>query len=107
MSDDHPRLPAQKLVPDPSNPTLEQLADLITDAEAAKLMRCSPRTLLRYEKRRDGLGYTMLGGKKYRRLSGIREFLARLEVKPNPTKKARATRFRRTKKSASEAQPEV
>ena len=53
--------------------------DIKPDAEIAAALGISKRTLTRYEMQPDGLPCIKIGGKKYRRLSAVREWLERRE----------------------------
>jgi hypothetical protein len=50
-------------------------------------MRCSERTLARYEKLPDGLPYLSVGGRKLYRIEAVKAWIARRERQPNPTRR--------------------
>jgi len=56
---------------------------------AAALGGISTRTIARYERERDGLPYTLIGGKKFYRIDAVREWLAAREHRPNPSRRGK------------------
>ncbi|WP_157784719.1 hypothetical protein [Sinorhizobium fredii] len=54
----------------------------------AKELRCSERTIIRYENLPDGLPSLMLGGRKLYRVEAVRQWIASQERRPNPTRRA-------------------
>ena len=58
--------------------------------ELAAELRCSERTIIRYEREPDGLPSTLLGGRVLYKLDNVRAWLERRERRPNPTRSRRA-----------------
>ena len=57
-------------------------------AELARQMRCSERTIWRYENLPDGLPSVMIGGRKFYPVAGVKAWLAKREQRPNPRRAA-------------------
>ena len=57
----------------------ELLADYIGRAELARQLGCSGRTIARYERERDGLSVTIIGGRKLYRIADVQAWLLRRE----------------------------
>ena len=66
-------------------PILEDCIDRVT---LAAELRCSERTIARYEQLPDGLPHLSIGGRKLYRISAVKEWIARRERRPNPVRKA-------------------
>jgi hypothetical protein len=64
------------------------LAGFVDRETLAEMLRCSPRTLARYEALPDGLPFMTLAGRRLYRLSAVREWLAARERRPNPRRRA-------------------
>jgi hypothetical protein len=64
------------------------LADFVDRATLAQQLRCTEKTIWRYENAPDGLPSLMIGGRKYYRLSAVMAWLAKRERKPNPRRGA-------------------
>lgn len=64
------------------------LNDYLDRASLADALRCSERTIARYENQPDGIPNLMIGGRKLYRLAAVREWLERREKKPNPRRAA-------------------
>ena len=67
------------------------LHDYIQREELARELKCSERTLARYENQKDGLPSVMIGGRKFYRIEAVNTWLQKRERQPNP---ARAAAFR-------------
>ncbi|MER8648411.1 MULTISPECIES: hypothetical protein [unclassified Mesorhizobium] len=57
-------------------------------ASLADALKCSERTVARYENQPDGIPSLMVGGRKLYRLVAVREWLDRRERRPNPRRAA-------------------
>lgn len=64
------------------------LTGYIDRASLALELKCSPRTLARYENLPDGIPALTVAGRKLYRLAAVREWLERRERKPNPRRRA-------------------
>lgn len=64
------------------------LSDYLDRATLAEALHCSERTVARYENQPDGIPSLMVGGRKFYRLTAIRDWLDRRERKPNPRRAA-------------------
>lgn len=64
------------------------LADYLDRDALAVELRCSTRTIARYEGLSDGLPSVVIAGRKYYRREAVRQWLAKRERRPNPRKAA-------------------
>lgn len=64
------------------------LADYLDRPTLAKQLRCTERTLHRYENQPDGLPSLTIGGRKFYRVSSVVEWIAKRERKPNKRRAA-------------------
>ena len=64
------------------------LSDYIDRATLAVQLRCSERSIARYETQPDGLPSTMIGGRKFYKLESVRSWLNARECRPNPRRRA-------------------
>lgn len=60
------------------------LADYIDRDALASELRCSTRTIARYEALADGLPSVLIGGRKYYRVTAVKAWLTTRERRPNP-----------------------
>jgi hypothetical protein len=56
--------------------------------DLARDLRCSGRTLARYETEADGLPSVMIGGRKFYRVAAVKAWLEKRETWPNPRRRA-------------------
>ena len=68
------------------------LDDFITRDELAAELRVSPRTVMRWQARPDGLPYVELGGRTLYRRSTILDWIGSHERRPNPRNPPRSRR---------------
>jgi hypothetical protein len=59
-----------------------------TRAELADELRCSWRTIWRYENQPDGLPSVLIAGRKFYRIESVRDWLNKRERRPNPRRVA-------------------
>ena len=59
------------------------LSDYIDRADLARQLRCTEKTLWRYENMPNGLPSLTIGGRKFYRIEAVREWIAKRERKPN------------------------
>lgn len=64
------------------------LDDYRDRATLAREMRCSERSIARYESEPDGLPSVMIAGRKYYRIEAVRDWLTKRERRPNPRRAA-------------------
>ena len=64
------------------------LDEFITRDELAAELRVSPRTVMRWQARPDGLPYVELGGRTLYRRSSVLDWIGSHERRPNPRRKA-------------------
>lgn len=62
----------------------EIMTDYVDRAQLATALRVSPRTVMRMEQRPDGLPSLIVGGRKFYRVSSVKDWLAKRETHPNP-----------------------
>jgi len=60
------------------------LDDYRNRAELAQELRCSERSIWRYENLPDGLPSVLIAGRKFYRIQAVRDWLAKRERRPNP-----------------------
>jgi len=60
------------------------LADYVDRPTLARGLRCSERTLARYEGQPNGLPSTTIAGRKYYKVARVMDWLAKREQRPNP-----------------------
>jgi hypothetical protein len=53
-------------------------------AELAHELRCSERTIWRYENLPDGLPSVLIAGRKFYRIEAVRDWLGKRERRPHP-----------------------
>lgn len=63
------------------------LDDLVDPKTLAEKLRCSTRTLMRYEHLPDGLPSLLIGGRKFYRVSSVMRWLEARERHPNQTRR--------------------
>lgn len=59
------------------------LAGYIDRAALAEQLRCSEKTIARYEAVADGLPSVMIGSRKFYRVQAVRDWISKRERKPN------------------------
>lgn len=59
------------------------LEDFIDRATLAAQLRCSEKTIARYEAVPDGLPSVMIGARKFYRVQAVRDWITKRERKPN------------------------
>jgi hypothetical protein len=64
------------------------LAGYVDRATLADMMRCSERTIARYEELPDGLPSLTLGGRRLYRLASVKAWVEARERRPNPRRRA-------------------
>lgn len=64
------------------------LEGYIEKIELARELRCSERTISRYENLPDGLPSLSLGGRKLYRVSAVQDWIAKRERRSNPRRGA-------------------
>lgn len=65
------------------------LSDYLTRPELAAELNVTPRTIIRYENRPDGLPHTRIGGRVMYRKASVLAWLEKAERHPNPTRRFR------------------
>jgi hypothetical protein len=60
------------------------LSEYLTRAQLAHALRCSERTLARYECSADGLPSVLIAGRKLYHINSVKNWLASRETRPNP-----------------------
>ena len=63
--------------------TTNLLAGYVDRATLAQQLKCSERTIARYESVTNGLPSTMIAGRKLYRLASVQEWLLARELRPN------------------------
>jgi len=66
------------------------LADYIDRATLAQQLRCTERSIARYENEPNGLPWLMVGGRKFYRISAVQAWLTKREHNPNPRRRTAA-----------------
>jgi hypothetical protein len=64
------------------------LDDFLTQKELAAELRISPRTVMRWQGKPDGLPHVELGGRVYYRRSSVLDWIGAHERRPNPRRAA-------------------
>lgn len=64
------------------------LAGYVDRPTLARQLRCTERTLHRYENQPDGLPSLTIGGRKFYRVQAVMDWLAKRERKPNQRRAA-------------------
>ncbi|MDX9982222.1 MAG: hypothetical protein RBU25_19535 [Lentisphaeria bacterium] len=59
------------------------LADFIDRPSLAEQLKCSEKTIARYETQPDGLPYVMIAGRKWYRIPEVVAWIGRREHRPN------------------------
>lgn len=64
------------------------LSGYLTRCELAYELRCSQRTIARYEQQPNGLPYMIVAGRRFYEIKAVRDWLRNRTVHPNPTRRA-------------------
>lgn len=82
--------PVEQISPfDINNSSAGLLSGYLTRAQLAQGLRCSERSIARYETEPNGLPSVLIAGRKFYRLESVKEWLAKRETRPNPRRGAR------------------
>ncbi len=60
------------------------LSGYLTRSELAHELRCSERTIARYEQKTNGLPYMIVAGRRFYEIQTVRDWLRERTVHPNP-----------------------
>ena len=64
------------------------LSGYLTRSELAHQLRCSERTIARYEQMTNGLPYMIVAGRRFYEKKTVRDWLKNRTVHPNPARRA-------------------
>jgi len=64
------------------------LAGYVDRPELTRQLRCTDRTIHRYENQPDGLPCLIVGGRKYYRIDAVKAWLAKREQRRNPRRRS-------------------